>query len=104
MKYLAAYLLLNAAGTTPTADSIKTVLESVGIEVEDEKASGLLTVLEGKSVSELIAEGSEKLSSVPAATGAAPAGASSSNVAEEETAAEEAAEESDDDMGFGLFD
>ncbi|KAL6942035.1 60S ribosomal protein P2-alpha [Hanseniaspora vineae] len=109
MKYLAAYLLLNAAGTTPSADSIKSVLESVGIEIEDDKVSSLLTALEGKSVEELIAEGNEKLASVPtagpagAASGASGAAAGGADAAEEE-AAEEEAEESDEDMGFGLFD
>ncbi|KAH3678418.1 hypothetical protein WICMUC_001435 [Wickerhamomyces mucosus] len=106
-KYLAAYLLLNASGATPSADSIKTVLESVGIEVEDEQVSTLLSSLEGKSVEELIAEGNEKLASVPTGgAGAAPAGAATGAAAEEAAAeeVEEEKEESDDDMGFGLFD
>ncbi|KAL6939771.1 60S ribosomal protein P2-alpha [Hanseniaspora osmophila] len=108
MKYLAAYLLLNAAGTTPSADSIKSVLESVGIEVEDEKVSTLLSSLEGKSVEELIAEGNEKLASVPTSAPAGAAGSSGAAAggadAAEEEAQEEEAEESDEDMGFGLFD
>ncbi|CUS20761.1 LAQU0S01e14070g1_1 [Lachancea quebecensis] len=107
MKYLAAYLLLNAAGNSaPSAENVKTVLESVGIEVEEEKVSSLVSSLEGKSVEELVAEGNEKLSAVPAASGsAAPAaGAAAGGEAAEEAAPEEAAEESDDDMGFGLFD
>ncbi|KAH3687781.1 hypothetical protein WICPIJ_001244 [Wickerhamomyces pijperi] len=104
-KYLAAYLLLNAAGASPSADSITSVLSSVGIEVEEEQVSALLTALEGKTVAELIAEGQEKLASVP--TGGAGAAAASSGAAVEEAAAEEVEEEkeeSDDDMGFGLFD
>ncbi|CDR42453.1 CYFA0S09e03906g1_1 [Cyberlindnera fabianii] len=106
-KYLAAYLLLNAAGSTPSSSSITSVLESVGIEVEESQVSALLEALEGKSVEELIAEGNEKLASVP--TGGAGAAASTgagAAAAEEAPAAaeEEAAEESDDDMGFGLFD
>lgn len=106
MKYLAAYLLLNAAGNTPSADNVKAVLSSVGIEIEEEKVSSLLSALEGKSVEELIAEGNEKLSAVPAAGPASGSAASSgaSGEAAAEAAEEEAAEESDDDMGFGLFD
>ena len=105
MKYLAAYLLLNAAGTAPSADAVKAVLSSVGIEIDEEKVSALMTALEGKSVEELIAEGNEKLSAVPAAGPAAAAGsAAASGEAAAEDAAEEDAEESDDDMGFGLFD
>lgn len=106
MKYLAAYLLLvNAGNTSPSADDIKKVLESVSIEVDDEKVSKLLSEVEGKSAEELIAEGNEKLSSVPTgapAGGAAAAASGSAEAAEEEAPAAE--EESDDDMGFGLFD
>lgn len=106
MKYLAAYLLLNAAGSTPNSDNVKAVLESVGIEIEEDKISSLLSSLEGKSVDELIAEGNEKLAAVPTAGPAAGAGAAASGSAAEaaEEAAEEEKEESDDDMGFGLFD
>ena len=107
MKYLAAYLLLNAAGNTPDATKIKAILESVGIEIEDEKVSSVLSALEGKSVDELITEGNEKLAAVPAAGPASAGGAAaaaSGDAAAEEEKEEEAAEESDDDMGFGLFD
>jgi large subunit ribosomal protein LP2 len=106
-KYLAAYLLLNAAGSAPTADKITSVLESVGIEAEEAQVSALISALEGKTVEELIAEGNEKLASVPTGgAGAAPAAGASGAAAEEAAAEveEEAAEESDDDMGFGLFD
>ncbi|CAI5005205.1 AVN_HP_G0047720.mRNA.1.CDS.1 [Saccharomyces cerevisiae] len=104
MKYLAAYLLLNAAGNTPDATKIKAILESVGIEIEDEKVSSVLSALEGKSVDELITEGNEKLAAVPAAGPASAGGAAAGGDAAEEEKEEEAAEESDDDMGFGLFD
>lgn len=99
-------MLVNAGKTSPSAADIKAVLESVSIEVEEDKISKLLSEVEGKSVEELIAEGNEKLSSVPTGGAAAPAASGSSAAAEEaaEEAAPEAAEESDDDMGFGLFD
>lgn len=106
-KYLAAYLLLNASGAAPTADKITSVLESVGIEVEESQVSELISALEGKSVEELIAEGNEKLASVPTGgAGAAPAAgaAAAAGDAPAEAAEEAAEEESDDDMGFGLFD
>lgn len=107
MKYLAAYLLLvNAGNATPSAADIKSVLSSVSIEADDEKISKLLAEVEGKSAEDLIAEGNEKLSSVP--TGAAAGGAASAGAAAGDAPAEEAApaeeEESDDDMGMGLFD
>ena len=106
MKYLAAYLLLvNAGNASPSAADITKVLESVSIEVEADKVSQLLEQVEGKNVEELIAEGTEKLSSVPSgAPAAAGAGAASGAAATEEAAAEEEEEESDDDMGMGLFD
>ena len=88
-------------------DSVKAVLESVGIEVEEEKVSSLLASLDGKSVEELIAEGSAKLASVPASSGAVSSGAAASGASGEaaaEETVEEEKEESDDDMGFGLFD
>uniref|UniRef100_A0A060TGY2 ARAD1D34518p n=1 Tax=Blastobotrys adeninivorans TaxID=409370 RepID=A0A060TGY2_BLAAD len=108
MKYLAAYLLLTAGGNTaPTAADIKNVLSSVGIEVEDDRVEALLKELDGKDVNELIAEGTEKLASVPSG-GAAPAGgaaaAAGGAAAAEEAAEEKVEEESDEDMGMGLFD
>ncbi|KAK3330440.1 60s acidic ribosomal protein-domain-containing protein [Apodospora peruviana] len=112
MKHLAAYLLLGLGGnTSPSASDIKSVLESVGIEADDERLDKLLEELKGKDINELIAEGSAKLASVPSGGGggggaAAAGGAAGGDAAEapkEEEKVEEK-EESDDDMGFGLFD
>ncbi|PAK71437.1 hypothetical protein B8W98_13525, partial [Lentilactobacillus parakefiri] len=65
MKYLAAYLLLQQGGNaSPSAADIKTLLESVGSEVNQENIDLLLTSLEGKSVNDLIAEGATKLASI----------------------------------------
>jgi len=113
MKHLAAYLLLGLGGnTSPSAADVKAVLESVGIEADDERLEKLISELKGKNLSELIAEGSTKLASVSsgggggggaaAAGGAAAGGAPAEEKAEEK--AEEEKEESDEDMGFGLFD
>ncbi|RSM19791.1 60S acidic ribosomal protein P2 [Fusarium ambrosium] len=110
MKHLAAYLLLTLGGNaSPSAADIKAVLESVGIEAEDSRLETLISELKGKDIQELIAEGSEKLASVPSggaggagAGGAAAGGAAAEEAKEEEK--EEEAEESDEDMGFGLFD
>ncbi|KAI7851089.1 60s acidic ribosomal protein-domain-containing protein [Circinella umbellata] len=108
MKYLAAYLLLTAGGkANPTDADIKTLLSSVGVEAEAERVSALIAALKEKDINELIAEGKDKLASVPtggaaAAGGAAAGGAAADAPAEE--AKEEEKEESDDDMGFGLFD
>lgn len=37
MRYIAAYMLasMNSEGTTPNADSIKSILGSVGVEADD---------------------------------------------------------------------
>ncbi|KIP10036.1 hypothetical protein PHLGIDRAFT_34126 [Phlebiopsis gigantea 11061_1 CR5-6] len=112
MRYIAAYLLLQIGGkASPSADDIKKVLDSVGIETDDDRLSKLISELEGKDVNTLISEGSSKLSSVPSggagvasssAGGAAAGGAAATEEVEEKK--EEEKEESDDDMGFGLFD
>lgn len=104
MKYLAAYLLLvNAGKTEPSASDVKSVLQSVSIEVDEEKVSKLMSEVEGKNAEELIAEGTEKLSSAPSGGAAAPGGAAPAEEAPAEKAAEPE-EESDEDMGMGLFD
>jgi len=113
MKHLAAYLLLSLGGKNPTAKEIKKLLNTVGIEADDDRLTNLIQELDGKDVNELIAEGSLKLASVPSGGGgggggAAAAGAAGGGAAKEEDKAEEKKEEekeeSDEDMGFGLFD
>ncbi|WVR08839.1 60S acidic ribosomal protein P2 [Kwoniella sp. DSM 27419] len=114
MKLLAAYLLLQIGGNaSPSGADIKALLETVGVEAEEERLSKLISELEGKDINELIAEGNSKLASVPsggaASSGAAAGGASAAaggaaEAAPAEEKKEEAKEESDDDMGFGLFD
>ncbi|KAL6872370.1 ribosomal protein 60S [Trichoderma longibrachiatum] len=111
MKHLAAYLLLTLGGNaSPSAEDIKSVLSSVGVEAEDERLEKLLSELSGKDINELIAAGSEKLASVPsggagaAAAGGAAAGGAAAAEEKAEEKKEEEKEESDEDMGFGLFD
>merc|ERR1712187_713683 len=98
MKHLAAYLLIALAGNaTPSAADVKGVLSSVGVDADDERLNKLIAELEGKDINELIAQGTEKLASVPAGGGGGEAPA-------EEKKEEKVEEESDDDMGLGLFD
>ncbi|KAI4132049.1 MAG: hypothetical protein LQ338_000907 [Usnochroma carphineum] len=113
MKHLAAYLLLGIGGnTSPSADDIKGVLSSVGIDADDERLDKLISELEGKDIQELIAEGSTKLASVPSGGGGGGGGAAAPTAGGGAAAAEEKPpekepekeEESDEDMGFGLFD
>ncbi|KAG1442104.1 hypothetical protein G6F56_011205 [Rhizopus delemar] len=98
MKYLAAYLLLvNAGKTSPNAADVKGLLASVGVETEEERLNSLISSLEGKNVEELIAEGKEKISSVPTGGAVAASGAAAaSSDAPAAEAKEEEKEESDD--------
>lgn len=56
MKHLAAYLLLVAGGNaSPSADELKTLLSSVGVEVDQSRVSALLKAMEGKTAAEVCA-------------------------------------------------
>lgn len=116
MRYVAAYLLATLGGkASPTAADLKKILDSVGIEAENDRLDKVVKELTGKNVTEVIAEGSKKLASVPSggapaptAGGAAPTvaatGGDGSPAKEDRKAKKEESEEEDDDMGFGLFD
>jgi len=57
MKHLAAYLLLSLGGKeSPSAKDIKTVLESVGIEADDERLKALISELKGKDLQTVCAK------------------------------------------------
>ncbi|VDM32016.1 unnamed protein product [Hydatigera taeniaeformis] len=124
MRYLAAYLLAQLGGTSrPQESDLKNILNSVGIECEQERAKLVVGQLHGKNVHELINAGKEKMSAVSfgAAAPAAAAPSGGAPVAASAAAAEapkdnakvapppkeekkEESEESDADMGFSLFD
>ncbi|WP_411017561.1 60S acidic ribosomal protein P2, partial [Salmonella sp. s51090] len=112
MRYVAAYLLAALGGNaSPSAKDIKQILDSVGIEAEDDHLNKVINELSGKDIEDVIAQGQSKLASVPTGGVAAAGGGGSSGAAadaggaaEEEEKKEEEEEESDDDMGFGLFD
>ncbi|XP_012266772.1 60S acidic ribosomal protein P2 [Athalia rosae] len=112
MRYVAAYLLAVLGGkASPSQGDIEKILSSVGIEADAEKLKKVIAELNGKPIDELIAQGREKLSSMPvgggaAAPAAAAAGAAPAEEKKEEKKAEkkEESESEDDDMGFGLFD
>lgn len=54
MKHLAAYLLLTIGGnSSPSASDVKKVLDSVGIEADDERLSTLISELNGKDLQEV---------------------------------------------------
>jgi ribosomal protein L12E/L44/L45/RPP1/RPP2 len=65
MKHIAAYLLLQIGGNaSPSADDITNLLATVGIDPDTERLEKLISELDGKSINDLIVEGSSKLSSV----------------------------------------
>merc|ERR1719273_247576 len=101
MRYVAAALLTALGGNDVSAGNIKKILSAVGIEAEDDKVDIVVSNLAGKSIEEIIAEGSTKLGSMPGGGGGA---AEAAPAAKEEEKKEESEEEEDDDMGFGLFD
>merc|ERR1712168_45138 len=115
MRYVAAYLLAVLGGnSSPSAADIKKILSSVGVDAETGALDKVVECLQGKDINELIAEGQQKLSSVPTGGGGAAAsapaagGAAPAAEAPKEEKKEEKKSESensdDDDMGFGLFD
>merc|ERR1712215_441880 len=101
MRYVAAYLLAALGGNdNPTTNDIKTILESVGVGYDEERASLVVNQCQGKSVAELIEAGSAKMASMPAGGGgggeAAPAAVEEKK---EEKKASSDESGSDDDMG-----
>ena len=54
MKHLAAYLLLSLGGnTSPSADDIKGVLSSVGIDADEDRLDKLISELDGKNLQDV---------------------------------------------------
>ena len=54
MKHLAAYLLLGLGGnTSPSASDVKGVLESVGIDADEDRLDKLISELKGKDLQEV---------------------------------------------------
>ncbi|XP_074129720.1 large ribosomal subunit protein P2 isoform X2 [Sminthopsis crassicaudata] len=115
MRYVAAYLLAVLGGNdSPNSKDLKKILDSVGIETDEERLKKVISELSGKNIEDVIAQGSSKLASMPAggavpvaasAGSAAPAAGGAAPAAEEKKEEKkEESDESDDDMGFGLFD
>ncbi|XP_026524015.1 60S acidic ribosomal protein P2 isoform X2 [Pseudonaja textilis] len=113
MRYVAAYLLAVLGGNeSPNSKDLKKILDSVGIETDDERVNKVISELNGKNIEDVITQGNSKLASMPAGGAvavssggsAAPAGGPAPAAEEKKEEKKEESEESDDDMGFGLFD
>ncbi|XP_036023047.1 60S acidic ribosomal protein P2-like [Onychomys torridus] len=105
--------MIKQCNSSPSAKDIKKMLDSVGIEADDDRLNKVISELNGKNIEDVIAQGVGKLASVPAggavAVSAAPGPAvpvagSAPAAAEEKKDEKEESEESDDDRGFRLFD
>ena len=60
MRYVAAYLLAALGGNdSPSADDIKKILSSVGIDAEADKLKKVISEMKGKSLQDVLAEGNE---------------------------------------------
>ena len=83
MRYIAAYLLATMGGNdSPSADDVKQILGSVG--VDEEQLNIVIQQLTGKDVNEVMASGAELLVSVPSGGAAAGRAAAANAPAEEE--------------------
>ncbi|NXD12977.1 RLA2 protein, partial [Nothocercus nigrocapillus] len=59
MRYVAAYLLAVLGGNeSPTSKDLKKILDSVGIETDDERVNKVvISELNGKNIEDVIAQG-----------------------------------------------
>merc|ERR1711992_493957 len=100
MRYVAAYLLSALGGNeSPTTNDIKTILESVGVGYDEERAEIVVNQCKGKTIDELIAAGSAKMASMPAGGGGGDAPEAVEEKKEEKKDSDSGSG-SDDDMGF----
>lgn len=75
MKYVAAYALLVLGGKAePSVADLEKVLKEAGIKADADHSERLVNALKGKNLTEIIAAGRSKMSSISAApAGGAPA-------------------------------
>ena len=65
MKYIAAYMLAKLGGKeNPKVEDIKEIIESIGIEYEEEKAEEICFKLNHKNINEIINDGKSKLTEI----------------------------------------
>lgn len=53
MKHIAAYMLLQLGGKTPSAADVKGLLDTVGIEADEDRLTKLISELEGKDIAQV---------------------------------------------------
>jgi len=102
MKHLAAYLLLKLGGNdSPSADDVTKALSTVGVEVDAERLNKMMSDLEGKDLSQVMAEGNELLAKFGGGGGGGGGGGSGGGGGggAEAAAEEEKEEEEEADIG-----
>ncbi|XP_055824761.1 60S acidic ribosomal protein P2-like [Solanum dulcamara] len=117
MKVIAAYLLAQLGGnSTPSANDLKKILNSVGADIDDVKIELLLSQVEGKDINELIAAAKQRLASTTTTTSSMSFGCvggctnNNANVdgqveeKKEEKKVEKVEESDEEDFNFSLFD
>lgn len=58
MRYLAAYILATLGGSKdPSLNDLTSILSSVGVEVDKDRANKVISELKGKEMAKLIEEG-----------------------------------------------
>lgn len=104
MRHVAAYLLAVLGGNeSPSAADVKKIMASVGVDADETRLNKLIEELNGKDISEIIEQGSEKLAKFGGggACAAAAGGAAGAEAAVEEAKKEES-EEEEADLGGGM--
>ncbi|XP_060229478.1 large ribosomal subunit protein P2-like [Meriones unguiculatus] len=103
MCYIASDLLAALRGnSSPSTKDIKTVVDSVDMETDDDQLNKVISELNGKDIDDVIAQGVGKLGSVPACGAVAVSAAPGSAAPAASFAPAVAGEKKN--MGFGLFD
>ena len=101
MKTIAAYLLVQLSGATPTADSVTAVIAASGGEADAAQVELLLSEMAGKNADEVYSAGMAALKNVPMGGGGG-GGAAAAGGDAAPAAAEAVVEEEEIDMGGGL--
>jgi ribosomal protein L12E/L44/L45/RPP1/RPP2 len=109
MIEVAALMLCKIGGQSGSSEEIKAVLEAAGLEANDELITKLVGDVEGKDLSEILAEGMTKVKDIPLGGGGGGGGGSGgggggdvSGGGATAPAAEEEKEEEEMDLGGGM--
>nr|XP_051686493.1 60S acidic ribosomal protein P2-like [Oryctolagus cuniculus] len=72
LLYVLSFLLAALGGNSlPSAKDIKKILDSMGIEADDDRLNKVISELNGKKIEDVITQGIGKLASVPPGTAVA---------------------------------